>query len=165
MFVASVMRNSTRPAAMSPDTVKSSPPARPAMNPEIVAPPFSRIWMDTSGTCGSNRNTAMVSPSARPSPSIEPPMIPPRPNGSTTVRTMPHRVPPRASAASFSAGGVWAKTSRETEAMIGRTMSDTTIPAMNIEPLKLAFSSVAKKGIQPKWSARNCDNGMMYSPR
>ena len=34
----------------------------------------------------------MVSPSARPRPSIVPPMIPPRPYGSTTERIMPQRV-------------------------------------------------------------------------
>ena len=46
----------------------------------------------------------MVSPSARPRPSIVPPMMPPRPNGRTTVRIMPQRVAPSASAASFSPG-------------------------------------------------------------
>ena len=35
--------------------------------------------------------TAIVSPSARPSPSIEPPMMPPRPNGRTTARIIPQR--------------------------------------------------------------------------
>ncbi len=79
MLVASVMRNSTRPAAISPETVKASAPARLAMKPETVAPPFWRILIETAGTWGSSRATAMVSPSARPRPSIEPPMMPPRP--------------------------------------------------------------------------------------
>ncbi|MNY80328.1 hypothetical protein D3C86_2213220 [compost metagenome] len=40
--------------------------------------------------------TAMVSPSARPRPSMVPPMMPPRPNGRTTDVIMPHRVDPSA---------------------------------------------------------------------
>ena len=43
MFVPSVRTNSTRPAAMSPDTVNGSPPARWAMKPAMVPPPFWRI--------------------------------------------------------------------------------------------------------------------------
>ena len=74
----------------------------------------------------------MVSPSARPSPSIDPPTMPPRPNGSTTVRTMPQREAPSASAPSFSPTGAWEKTSRITAVQMGTTMSDTTTPAMNV---------------------------------
>src|SRR3978361_392580 len=46
--------------------------------------------------------TAMVSPSARPRPSMVPPMIPPFPNGITTVRIIPQRVDPSARAPSRS---------------------------------------------------------------
>ena len=77
--------------------------------------------------------TAIVSPSARPSPSIEPPMMPPRPNGSTTVLITPHFVPPSASAPSFSPGGACENTSRMTAVQIGTIMSATTMPAMNVE--------------------------------
>ena len=40
--------------------------------------------------------TAMVSPSARPRPSMQAPITPPRPKGSTTVRIIPQRVAPSA---------------------------------------------------------------------
>ena len=72
--------------------------------------------------------TAIVSPSARPRPSIEPPMIPPLPNGSTTVLITPHFVPPSASAPSFSPGGACEKTSRITAVQIGTIISATTMP-------------------------------------
>ena len=77
----------------------------------------------------------MVSPSARPRPSIVPPMMPPRPNGSTTARTIPQRVAPSARAASFSPGGVCENTSRITEHAIGRTIIATAMPAMNALPM------------------------------
>ena len=73
----------------------------------------------------------MVSPRARPRPSIVPPMMPPRPKGSTTVRIIPHVVAPSASAASFSPGGVWAKTWRMIAQAIGITIIETAMPAKN----------------------------------
>ena len=54
-------------------------------------------------------------------------MTPPRPNGSTTVLTMPQRVDPSAYAASRSPCGAWEKTSRDSEVMIGMAISDTTM--------------------------------------
>ena len=65
-------------------------------------------------------------------------MMPPLPNGSTTVRIMPHLVPPSASAPSFSPGGACEKTSRMTEVQIGTIISATTSPAMNVDAGKLA---------------------------
>ena len=49
MLVDSVRTNSARPAASRPDIVKRSPPARLAMKPETVPPPFSRIVAETAG--------------------------------------------------------------------------------------------------------------------
>ena len=66
--------------------------------------------------------TAIVSPSARPRPSIAAEMTPRRPNGSTAVRIISHRVAPRASAASLWVSGVWANTSRLIAVTIGRIM-------------------------------------------
>ncbi len=60
-------------------------------------------------------------------------MIPPLPNGSTTARIMPQRVPPSASAPSFSPGGTCENTSRITDVAIGITISDTTTPATNAD--------------------------------
>ena len=62
-----------------------------------------------------------------------PPMIPPRPNGRTTERIIPHRVAPRAKAPSRSPSGAWEKTSRMIEHWIGMTISATTSPAMKVE--------------------------------
>jgi len=44
--------------------------------------------------------TAMVSPSARPSPRITAPITPETPNGNTAIRTISHLVAPKANAAS-----------------------------------------------------------------
>ena len=77
------------------------------------------------------RTTAMVSPSARPRPSIVPPMMPPRPKGRTTAVIIPQRVAPSASAASFSPCGVCEKTWRMTAQAIGITIMATAMPAQN----------------------------------
>ena len=71
----------------------------------------------------------MVSPRARPRPSMVPPMMPPRPKGSTTERIMPQRVAPSARAASRSPGGAWEKTWRITAHDIGSTIIATAMPA------------------------------------
>ena len=94
-----------------------------------MLPPFSVRLLLISKEGERISATAMVSPSARPSASIVPPMIPPRPKGSTTVRTMPQVVAPSASAASFSPGGVCEKTWRITAHAIGITIIDTAMPA------------------------------------
>ena len=81
--------------------------------------------------------TEIDSPIARPSASIEPPMMPPRPNGMTTARIIRQRLPPRASAASFSPGGVCANTSRMTAVAVGVSISATSTPAMNGDAAKI----------------------------
>ena len=99
-----------------------------------VEPPGSRMFVTNSNVWLRIRNTAIVSPSTRPRPSMLPPMIPPLPNGRITVRTIPHLVLPSANAASHSVRGAWLNTSRTIAVTIGRTMNDTTSPALNIEP-------------------------------
>src|SRR5690606_17199020 len=71
--------------------------------------------------------TAMVSPSARPRPSMEAETTPGRPKGSTAVRIISHRVAPSASAASSCSTGVCRNTSRLSAVMIGSTMTASTI--------------------------------------
>ena len=44
---------------MRPDVVNASDPARLAMKPETVAPPFCRILIEIVGTCGSSSATAI----------------------------------------------------------------------------------------------------------
>jgi hypothetical protein len=61
--------------------------------------------------------TAIVSPSARPNPSITAPMIPDRPYGSTAVHTASQRVAPSPMAASRWVAGTARRTSRDTAAM------------------------------------------------
>ena len=96
--------------------------------------------------------TARVSPSARPRPSIAPPMTPERPYGSTAIRIISQRVAPRASAASRCRDGAWGKTSREIALMIGRIITASTRPAVSIVR-PVADAGPAKSGIQPRLRA------------
>ena len=62
-----------------------------------------------------------------------PPIMAPRPNGSTTAVIIPHRVVPSANAPSRSPTGAWPNASRMIEPMIGVIISPTTIPATNVD--------------------------------
>ena len=132
----SVMTKSTRPAPISAVfPVSELSKNFWTMSAAMELPPLSS---GRNSPCRSKlgemiRTTAIVSPRARPRPSIEPPTMPPRPNGSTTERIIPHFVPPSASAPSRSPGGACAKTSRMTAVAIGITITATTVPAMNVE--------------------------------
>src|ERR1700743_3392121 len=68
--------------------------------------------------------TAIVSPSARPRPSIAPEITEERPNGSTVVRIISQRVAPRACAPSCRLRGGCEKTSRATAEAIGRVITE-----------------------------------------
>ena len=73
----------------------TAPPADPywrAMFAAMLLPPTWRMWKLIWSIGEMIRKIAIVSPRARPSPSMLPPMIPPLPNGMTTARIMPHRV-------------------------------------------------------------------------
>ena len=96
--------------------------------------------------------TAMVSPSARPRPSIVAETIPDLPKGSTAMRIISQRVAPSASAASSCSRGVWRKISRVREVMIGRIMIESTSEAVSsVRPVCDTEPSAAgaKIGIQP----------------
>ena len=96
--------------------------------------------------------TAIVSPSARPRPSIEPPTMAERPKGRTVMRIISQRVAPSASAPSTWARGVRTKTSRVTAQMIGRIIRARTNPTTSmVRPV--AEAGPSKKGSQPRWSA------------
>ena len=84
--------------------------------------------------------TAIVSPIARPRPSITAPTRPPLLCGSTAPLIISHRVAPSASAASFSLGGVVSITSRASDVMIGVIMIARMMPAVR----KLGPSRVPK---------------------
>ena len=76
------------------------------------------------------RVTAIVSPIARPSPSIDAPTIPEREYGRIAVRIISQRVAPSASAASLWSGGTVAITSRVIAETIGTIMIARISPAM-----------------------------------
>jgi hypothetical protein len=75
------------------------------------------------------RVTAIVSPIARPRPSIDAPTMPAREYGRTAIRIISHRVAPSASDASLSSGGTVAITSREIALTIGTIMIARMSPA------------------------------------
>ena len=95
--------------------------------------------------------TAMVSPSARPRPSIEAETMPERPKGSTAMRIISQRVAPRARAASSCSVGVCRKISRQIAVMIGTTMTASTSAAVRIVRPELS-TWPENSGIQPRFS-------------
>ena len=99
---------------------------------------------------------ATVSPSARPRPSIDAAMTPLRPNGSTVIRTTSHFVAPSAWAASFWMPGVWRNTSRDTEVMIGRIITESTMPAVKMVPPPASDTlPCLNRNIHPRLRLRN----------
>ncbi len=91
------------------------------------------------------RVTAIVSPSARPRPSIAPLISPGRPYGSTASRIISHRVEPSAHAASMFSCGVRANTSRPIAVTIGKIISASTTPPLKIVPCSTFLSSNSVK--------------------
>ena len=75
----------------------------------------------------------MVSPIARPRPSITAPTRPPALCGRTVSVIISQRVVPIASAPSLSPTGVVAMTSRESEVMMGMIMIARMMPAVRNE--------------------------------
>ena len=75
--------------------------------------------------------TAIVSPSARPSPSTHAPKMPTRAAGSTTRVAVSHFVAPSAIDASRRSRGIAAITSREIAVTVGTIMSARMIPAVS----------------------------------
>ena len=67
-----------------------------AMSAETELVPVCRMCGWKTNTGEMIMKTAMVSPRARPRPSIVPPIMPPLPKGRTTERIIPHFVAPRA---------------------------------------------------------------------
>ena len=75
--------------------------------------------------------TAIVSPMARPRPSMIAPRIPVRPYGNTATRTISHLVAPKAKAASRCACGTARSTSCVTEVMYGTIITARIIEAVS----------------------------------
>src|SRR5690606_19735101 len=148
-----VMANSMRPVAMS--TLTLVPYASGKLRAMLAAiveglPELMRLKV-TSPVAESTMATAIVSPSARPSPSIEAEMMPARPKGNTVIRIISQRVAPSASAASSCSFGVCRNTSRLMAVMIGSTMTASTTAAVRmVRPVP--EGGPAKRGIQEKLS-------------
>ena len=125
-----VIANSTTPHPMS--AARWVPLASPNWFAMMLASvsPGPRMFAVIRADHPMTRAMAIVSPIARPSPIIVPATIPLRLCGNTAPRIISQRVAPRASAASFCAGGTVANTSRVIEVMIGVIMMATTIPAV-----------------------------------
>src|ERR1700722_3735209 len=151
-FTTSVIADSTRPAAISADSWLALAYCHcPAIIAATELPPLCSTCQLSPKIGVMTSSTAIASPRARPTPSMQAPTAPPRPKGSTTVRTMPHLVDPSAYAASRSACGAWENTSRDSEVMIGMAIRETTIPATIGEPTNvelLAWTVVRNGGNQ-----------------
>ena len=108
--------------------------------------------------------TAIVSPSARPRPSIAPEITDERPNGSTVVLIISQRVAPSACAPSCSLRGVCEKTSRETAEMIGRIITARTSPTTSIVR-PVIEAGPAKIGMKPSFASSHFIAGTAAGPR
>lgn len=148
-LTSSVMTNSTRPEAISasrPISVASL--NLPAMFWAKVPPPGSSRLALIVKLGESTMATAIVSPRARPRPSIDAEITPERPNGSTDMRMTSQRVAPRARAASSCIRGTWRNTSRLTLVMIGRIITASRMPTVNSERGAPSFHS--RIPVQPR---------------
>ena len=102
--------------------------------------------------------TAIVSPRARPRPSIDADTMPGRANGSTAIRIISQRVAPRARAASSCRRGTWRKTSRLSAVTIGKIITaSTTATVRMVRPVPEA--GPAKSGMKPRCSVSQTKTG------
>src|SRR5690606_6443341 len=153
-FTASVMTNSTSPVAINALTPSAFASGNCSATFAAIVwcrPTWSRarLYVRPGPRIMS---TAMVSPRARPRPSIAALTTPDRPNGSTAIRTISHRVAPSASAASSCRRGVARNTSRETAVTMGRTITASTTPTVAITRGGV-LAGPANRGTNPRWSA------------
>ena len=92
----------------------------------------------------------MVSPIARPRPSITAPTMPPVECGNTAPRIISQRVAPRARAPSWSVTGTVSNTSRVSEVMIGMIMMARIMPAvMKARPDRTAVRRACRASGMP----------------
>ena len=106
--------------------------------------------------------TAMVSPRARPRPSMSADHTRPPIRQHRGANDFP-RVAPSASAASMWSRGVCAKTSREIAETMGKIMMASTTEATNTDPLGSTFS--LSSGIQPSLLVSHSAAGARNGPR
>ena len=102
--------------------------------------------------CERTSTTIMVSPSPLPTPRSTAPSIPLRENGRMTSVTIPHRVPPSASAASQTSRGACAITSRLIDVMMGMMVTVQISPQAKIDFTYWSGLGVRKIGTKLAWS-------------
>ncbi len=125
-----VSTNSTRPSAISDARWTGSAASLNSLaSAEAIELPGSNSEVLIRYALPMTNVTAIVSPSARPRPSMTPPITPTFVYGSTTFQTTSQVVAPMPYADSFSTGGTISNTSRITDAMNGITMIDRMTPA------------------------------------
>src|SRR6202043_1117555 len=129
-----VIRNRIKPSSISADVCKPGlASANSLASAEVMLLPgensetlSSRLVLPITNV------TAIVSPSARPRPSITPPITPVRVNGNTIFHITSQVVQPMPYADSFSRTGVTSNTSRITAAMYGMIMIAKITPAQRM---------------------------------
>ncbi len=166
MLMTSVIANRTRPEAIR--ALISTPDDSGNWSAMLAAIGVGLDWLIRLKVTTPDTDrmivTAIVSPSARPRPSIEPLITAERPNGSTAIRIISHRVAPRASAPSWSLLGVCENTSRATAETIGMTITASTIPATSIAR-PVVDAGPAKNGMKLSLSASHSITGTIAGPR
>ena len=128
------MTNNTRPVAISCGTACRSASGKASAMLDAMVFGFCELssWNVIVRPPDSTIATAIVSPRARPRPSMAADTMPDRPNGITTWRIISHFVAPSAIEASSCRPGVRRKTSRDSAVMIGRIMIASTSAAVSM---------------------------------
>ena len=127
-----VITKSKNPSAKSVEKWKPSASPNSLARTDAMEVPGENSEVGIRFALPITKVTAMVSPKARPKPSITPPITPFWVYGSTTCRTTSHVVHPKPYADSRKIAGVISNTSRITAATKGSTMNANTMPAAKI---------------------------------
>src|SRR5262245_33206220 len=162
MFTSSVITNSTRPEAISVFTATPDDSGKLSAMSAAIVDGFA--WLIRLNVTSPDTErmiaTAIVSPRARPRPSMAPLITADLPNGRTVILIISQRVAPSASAPSWSLRGVCEKTSRATADTIGSVITASTTAATSIvRPVDDA--GPLKNGMKPRWSSSHSMIGIV----
>src|SRR3954454_1531427 len=166
MLTTRVIANSTRPEAISVLTAMPDDSGNWSAMLAAIVEGFDWLIRLNVTTPEAERMiaTAIVSPSARPRPSIDPLMTADLPNGSTDMRIISQRVAPSAIAPSCRRLGVWVKTSRATAETIGMIITAITRLATSmVRPV--AEAGPLKMGMKPGLPPSPCITPTAAGPR
>src|SRR5690606_40023311 len=126
-----VIRNRIKPSSSSADFCIPPASLNSLANADAMELEGEKIDDGKLNAFPITKVTAIVSPSARPRPSIMPPITPFFVNGNTTFHTTSHVVLPKPYADSLSKGGTRSNTSRITAEMTRHDMKDRIRPPVN----------------------------------